>query len=121
MPSDPKIRCGDADRERTAALLREHHAAGRLTAEEFHERLDKAYAAKTQSANSTNCSPTCPRSTCTRCPTPRCAVRRARATLPASRWSARQISAWPGGLRQLTRCSVHHLGGAGQRLSPWRR
>ena len=48
MASDPKIRCGDADRDRTAALLREHHAAGRLTAEEFHERLEKAYAAKTQ-------------------------------------------------------------------------
>jgi len=29
------------------ALLREHLAAGRLTAEEYHERLDLAYAAKT--------------------------------------------------------------------------
>jgi hypothetical protein len=47
MPSDPKIRASDADRERTVALLREHLAAGRLTAEEFHERLDAAYAAKT--------------------------------------------------------------------------
>jgi hypothetical protein len=47
MPSDPRIRASDADRDRTAALLREHHAAGRLTAEEFNERLDKAYAAKT--------------------------------------------------------------------------
>src|SRR5690349_8193164 len=47
MASDPKIRASDADRDRTAALLREHHAAGRLTAEEFNERLDKAYAAKT--------------------------------------------------------------------------
>jgi DUF1707 SHOCT-like domain len=47
MPSDPKIRASDADRERTAALLREHLAAGRLTAEEFHERLDLAYEAKT--------------------------------------------------------------------------
>lgn len=47
MPSDPKLRASDADRDRTAALLREHHAVGRLTAEEFHERLDKAYAAKT--------------------------------------------------------------------------
>ncbi len=37
----------DADRERTATLLREHHAEGRLTAEEFHERLDAAYAART--------------------------------------------------------------------------
>ena len=47
MASDPRIRASDADRDRTAALLREHHAAGRLTAEEFNERLDKAYAAKT--------------------------------------------------------------------------
>ena len=47
MPSDPKIRASDADRDRTAALLREHLAAGRLTAEEFSERLDAAYAAKT--------------------------------------------------------------------------
>jgi hypothetical protein len=47
MPSDPKMRASDADRDRTAALLREHHAAGRLTAEEFGERLDKTYAAKT--------------------------------------------------------------------------
>ena len=47
MASDPRIRASDADRDRTAALLREHHAAGRLTADEFQERLDKAYAAKT--------------------------------------------------------------------------
>ena len=47
MASDPRIRAADADRDRTAALLREHHAAGRLTADEFNERLDKAYAAKT--------------------------------------------------------------------------
>jgi hypothetical protein len=45
--SNPRFRASDADRDRTAALLREHHAAGRLTAEEFHERLDRAYAAKT--------------------------------------------------------------------------
>ena len=47
MPSDPKIRASDHDRDRTAALLREHHAAGRLTLEEFNERLDKVYTAKT--------------------------------------------------------------------------
>ena len=47
MASDSRIRASDSDRDRTAALLREHHAAGRLTAEEFNERLDKAYAAKT--------------------------------------------------------------------------
>ncbi|HEV3380125.1 MAG TPA: DUF1707 domain-containing protein [Trebonia sp.] len=47
MPGDPRIRASDADRERVATLLREHHAVGRLAAEEFHERLDAAFAAKT--------------------------------------------------------------------------
>jgi uncharacterized protein DUF1707 len=47
MSNDPRIRASDADRDRVAALLREHHAAGRLSAEEFNERLDQAYAAKT--------------------------------------------------------------------------
>jgi uncharacterized protein (DUF1800 family) len=47
MVSDPRIRASDEDRDRTASLLREHHAAGRLTAEEFNERLDQAYQAKT--------------------------------------------------------------------------
>jgi uncharacterized protein (DUF1800 family) len=47
MASDPRIRASDEDRDRTASLLREHHAAGRLTAEEFNERLDQAYQAKT--------------------------------------------------------------------------
>jgi hypothetical protein len=47
MPDNPKLRASDADRDRAASLLREHHAAGRLTAEEFSERLDAAYAAKT--------------------------------------------------------------------------
>jgi len=47
VPGDPRIRASDADRDRAAALLREHHAAGRLTAEEFHDRMDKALDAKT--------------------------------------------------------------------------
>ena len=47
MPGDPRIRVSDADRDRAAALLREHHAAGRLTAEEFGQRLDAALDAKT--------------------------------------------------------------------------
>jgi len=47
MAADPKIRASDEDRDRVVTLLREHHAAGRLTAEEFNERLDQAYAAKT--------------------------------------------------------------------------
>lgn len=47
MASDPRIRASDSDRDKTASLLREHHAAGRLTPEEFNERLDKTFAAKT--------------------------------------------------------------------------
>jgi hypothetical protein len=47
MADNPRLRASDADRDRAASLLREHHAAGRLTVEEFSERLDAAYAAKT--------------------------------------------------------------------------
>lgn len=47
MASDPRIRASDADRERVAAALREHLAAGRLTLDEFNDRLDKTYAART--------------------------------------------------------------------------
>jgi Domain of unknown function (DUF1707)/2TM domain len=41
------LRASDADRERVVRLLRDAHAEGRLTAEEFDERLDRAYAART--------------------------------------------------------------------------
>jgi hypothetical protein len=47
MTSNRAIRASDEDRERTAATLGGHYAAGRLTLEEFQERLDRAYAAKT--------------------------------------------------------------------------
>ena len=47
MPADPRIRASDEDRDRVASMLREHHAVGRLTVDEFNERLDKAYAART--------------------------------------------------------------------------
>lgn len=47
MPGDPRIRASDADRERTATLLREHHAEGRLAPEEFNDRLDRVFAATT--------------------------------------------------------------------------
>jgi hypothetical protein len=47
MAYDPNIRVSDADRDRTAALLREHFTAGRLAEEEFNERLDRVYAART--------------------------------------------------------------------------
>ena len=42
-----RIRASDADRDRVAALLQQHHAAGRLTAEEFDQRVDAALAART--------------------------------------------------------------------------
>jgi len=43
----PALRASDAERERTATLLRDHAAAGRLTPEELDERLDAAYTART--------------------------------------------------------------------------
>lgn len=41
------IRVSDADRERVAERLREHYAAGRLSADELDERLSAALSAKT--------------------------------------------------------------------------
>lgn len=48
MASGYEMRVGDAEREATAAELREHYASGRLTLEELNERIDKAFAAKTR-------------------------------------------------------------------------
>jgi hypothetical protein len=45
----PDRRIGDADREATAAALREHFAQGRLTLEELIARLDAALTATMQS------------------------------------------------------------------------
>jgi hypothetical protein len=42
-----ELRASDAERERTATLLRDHAGDGRLTPEELDERLDAAYAART--------------------------------------------------------------------------
>ncbi len=47
MAGDPRLRASDEDRERAVADLREHLAVGRLTLEEFSDRLDRAYAART--------------------------------------------------------------------------
>ncbi|MEV0124950.1 DUF1707 domain-containing protein [Streptomyces sp. NPDC050703] len=41
------LRASDADRDRTADILREALAEGRLTAEEHSERIDGVYSAKT--------------------------------------------------------------------------
>jgi hypothetical protein len=48
VATGPDLRVGDADREAAAARLREHYAQGRLTLEEFNQRLDAAFAATTQ-------------------------------------------------------------------------
>lgn len=48
MPGDPRLRASDADRERAAQLLREHHAVGRLTAQEFESRVEKVFGARTR-------------------------------------------------------------------------
>jgi hypothetical protein len=48
MATQPSLRVGDAEREAVAAELREHYAHGRLSAEEFNQRLDATFAAKTQ-------------------------------------------------------------------------
>ncbi len=47
MIRDPNLRASDADREATADRLRRHHTDGRIDAQEFEERLDRCYAAKT--------------------------------------------------------------------------
>jgi DUF1707 SHOCT-like domain len=40
------VRVSDADREAVAARLREHYAAGRLSLDEFQDRLDAVYKAQ---------------------------------------------------------------------------
>ena len=49
MATGPNLRIGHAEREAAAASLREHYAQGRLTLEEFNERLDATFKAVTQS------------------------------------------------------------------------
>ncbi len=45
---DYDVRIGDAERDATMALLREHFVAGRLTFDELTERIDATLTAKTQ-------------------------------------------------------------------------
>jgi hypothetical protein len=46
MP-EPHLRAADADRAAVAGILGEHMARGRLTLDEYDERLTRAYAART--------------------------------------------------------------------------
>ncbi|MGA2757267.1 MAG: DUF1707 domain-containing protein [Solirubrobacteraceae bacterium] len=47
MAEPPDLRAADSDRDRVAADLREHFAAGRLGQEELGERLELVYASRT--------------------------------------------------------------------------
>ena len=48
MTDRARLRVADADREQLASELREHLLAGRLSSEEFEQRLESAYRASTQ-------------------------------------------------------------------------
>jgi hypothetical protein len=47
---NPALRASDADRERIVEILRQHSVEGRLTSDEFEERMAAAYTAKTMGA-----------------------------------------------------------------------
>jgi hypothetical protein len=47
---NPALRASDADRERVVEILRQHSVEGRLTPDEFEERMTAAYGAKTMGA-----------------------------------------------------------------------
>jgi hypothetical protein len=47
VSDDAPMRASDAERDQAAGALRDHYAAGRLSREEFDERLDAAYKAST--------------------------------------------------------------------------
>lgn len=45
--NDPRLRASDADRQRIVSALERHTAAGRLTLEEYAQRVDSVLAART--------------------------------------------------------------------------
>jgi len=49
MSPQPEMRIGDAEREAAIEALGEHYAAGRLTKDEYDERAEQVWAARTSS------------------------------------------------------------------------
>ncbi len=47
LVQNPDLRVGDSEREETGEQLRRAHAEGRLDAEEFQQRIERCYKAKT--------------------------------------------------------------------------
>jgi Domain of unknown function (DUF1707) len=47
LSENTDLRASDAEREAFGERLRRHHADGRLTTDEFQERIDRCYSAKT--------------------------------------------------------------------------
>ena len=47
-PVDPRQRIGDAEREQATSLLAQHYTDGRLEHEEYDERLDAIWTARTR-------------------------------------------------------------------------
>ena len=47
MSQGPEMRAGDEDRDKTVTLVREAYAEGRLSAEEFQQRMEQAQESKT--------------------------------------------------------------------------
>ena len=45
--SDPRLRASDADRQRVVTALERHAAAGRLTLDEYAQRVDRVLTAST--------------------------------------------------------------------------
>jgi hypothetical protein len=48
VAESPDLLVSDADRARATGQLREHYEAGRLTLDEFQDRLDEAHGARTE-------------------------------------------------------------------------
>jgi len=120
MASQPSLRIGDAERESVAAELREHYAQGRLTLDEFNNRLDAVFAAKTQRDLSRITSDLPHVRPATPLPSSGLGQRRTLAGLPSDNVQ-RAISATSAADAAWTAPGPHYQGGDWQRGRPYSR